>query len=336
MSSRKRSDGATSGDGAPPVVLLVGPEETLRDAALAELRGAALGGGPRDFNEDRFDFAAGGVDGAQITDAARTLPLLARQRLVRVRGLDDRRAQSFMERLLPEYLERPSSTTCLVLEAEKVDRRLRWTKRVAEIGEIRECSGPKRPAEARDWVEARLRAQGRRAARGAAAALVEQVGLDLDRLAQEIDKACLYAGERTEVDAEDFAAVGSGVRPLALYELTDALGRRDLVAALRRLAGLLEQGEPPLVILAALANHFRRLVRARDCEPLESAEIARRLSIHPFAAEKLAEQVRRFDAPRLRVCLAAAREADHALKGGAPLAPRIALERLLLAASAPA
>jgi DNA polymerase-3 subunit delta len=334
MSSRKRSEAAARGDGAPSVVLLLGSEETLRDAALVELRTAALAGGPRDFNEDRFDFAAGGVDAARIVDAARTLPVLARQRLVRVRGLDDRRAQSFTEKLLLDYLERPSATTCLVLEAEKADRRLRWTRRVAEVGEVRECSGPRRPAEARDWVDARLRAQGRRAARGAAAALVEQIGLDLDRLSHEIEKACLYAGERNEITAEDFAAVGSGVRPLALYELTDALGRRDVVAALRLLAGLLDQGEPPLVILGALANHFRKLVRARDCDPLESAEIARRLSLHPFAAEKLAEQARRFDEPRLRSCLAAAREADFALKGGAALAPRLALERLLLAASA--
>ncbi len=334
MSSRRRSEPPARRDGAPPVVLLLGSEETLRDAALAELRAAALGGGPRDFNEDRFDFAAGALDAARILDAARTLPVLARQRLVRVRGLGDRRAQAFLEKLLPDYLERPSATACLVLEAEKADRRLRWTKRVAEIGQVRECSGPKRPAEAREWVEGRLRALGRRAARGAAAALVEHAGLDLDRLGHEIDKACLFAGEGREVTAEDFAAVAAGVRPLALYDLTDALGRRDVASALRLLGRLLDQGEPPLVLLAALANHFRRLLRARECTPREPAEIARRLEVHPFAAEKLAEQVRHFDGARLRSCLAAAREADFALKGGAALRPRATLERVLLVASA--
>ncbi len=331
MSSRRRSEPARPA-GPPLVVLLVGEEETLRDAALAELRAAALAGGPRDFNEDRFDFAAGALDAARVLDAARTLPVLAERRLVRVRGLDDRRASSFLERALPEYLERPSPTTCLVLEAARVDRRLRWVKRAIEVGELRECNGPRRPAEARDWVEARIRALGKRPARGAAAALVEMIGLDLDRLAQEIAKASLFAGERAEISADDFAEVTGQARPLALFELTDAIGERDVAGSLRRLGRLLDQGEPPLVLLAALANHFRRLLRARDCQPFEPAEIARRLSLHPFAAEKLVAQARRFDARRLRACLAASRVADAALKGAEPLAPRFALERLVLAA----
>jgi DNA polymerase-3 subunit delta len=312
--------------------LLVGDEELLRDAALAELRAASIADGPRDFNEDRFDFAAGALDGARVLDAAYTLPVLSPRRLVRVRGLDDRRAAGFVERVLPAYLDRPSPTTCLVLEAAKVDRRLRWVKRAIEIGELRECSGPRRPAEARDWVEARIRALGKRPARGAAAALVERIGLDTDRLAQEVAKASLYVGDRGEITADDFAEVTGEARPLALYELTDAIGERDLVGSLRRLGRLLDQGEPPLVLLAALANHFRRLVRARDCHPFEPAEIARRLALHPFAAEKLAEQARRFDARRLRACLAATRVADAAIKGAEPLAPRFALERLVLAA----
>jgi DNA polymerase-3 subunit delta len=328
MSSRRRSEPAEP----PLVALLVGEEETLRDAALAELRASALGDGPRDFNEDRFDFAAGALDGARVLDAARTLPVLAARRLVRVRGLDDRRAAGFLERSLPEYLEQPSPTTCLVLEAARVDRRLRWVKRALEVGELRECSGPRRPAEAREWVEARIRSLGKRPARGAAAALVEAVGLDLDRLAQEVAKASLYAGDRPEIGADDFAAVTGQVRPLALYELTDAIGERDVAASLRRLGRLLDQGEPPLVVLAALANHFRRLLRARDCDPFEPAEVARRLGVQPFAAERLAAQARRFDGPRLRAGLAAARAADAALKGAEPLAPRLVLERLVLAA----
>jgi DNA polymerase-3 subunit delta len=221
-----------------------------------------------------------------------------------------------------------------VLEAARVDRRLRWVKRAIELGELRECSGPRRPAEARDWVEARIRALGKRPARGAAAALVEMVGLDLDRLAQEVAKAALFVGERAEIAADDFAAVTGQARPLALFELTDAIGARDVPESLRRLGRLLDQGEPPLVLLAALANHFRRLLRARDCHPFEPAEIARRLALHPFAAEKLVEQARGYDARRLRGCLAAARAADAALKGAEPLPPRLALERLVLAAGA--
>ena len=100
------------------------------------------------------------------------------------------------------------------------------------------------------------------------------------------------------------------------------------------MAELSEQGQPPLALIGALANHFRRLLRARELRPLVAAEVQRRLGVHPFAAQKLVEQASRFDLRRLRACLDAVRRTDLALKGGVPIGPRMALERLVLAVCA--
>jgi DNA polymerase-3 subunit delta len=327
MASRKPTEPSE----APPVVLLFGEQETLRQAALEALRAAVLAGAPAEFNEDRFDFASAGADGRAVLVAAATLPVLGPRRLVRVRGLDDRRAASFVEKLLPGYLEDPVPSTCLLLELARIDRRLRWVKRVQEVGELRDCSGPTRPAEVRAWIERRFAARDKRAARGAAAALLEAIGPDLDLLGGEIEKACLYAGERSAVTAADVAAVSAGIRPHAIWDLTDAIGGGDRAQALRVVGRLVDQGEAPLAIVGALANHFRRLIRARACQPLEPGEVQRRLSLHPYAARKLTEQARRFEPPRLRAGLDAVRRADEAVKGGASLSPRLAVERLVLA-----
>ena len=92
MNSSKNSSPRVS------VVLIVGPEAALRDAALARLREQVLAGATPEFNEDRFDLAAGGgVKPENVLAAARTLPLMAEQRLVIVRGLGDRRAAKFIE-----------------------------------------------------------------------------------------------------------------------------------------------------------------------------------------------------------------------------------------------
>jgi DNA polymerase-3 subunit delta len=326
MSSRRRS----SAGEVPLVVLLVGEQAELREAALAELVERVLGDAPRDFNEDRFDLAAPGFDADRVLVAARTLPVLGERRLVRLRGLEGRRASGFLDGGLLGYLDDPAPTTCLLLEAARVDRRLRWVKRVAEVGEVRRCEGPRRPAEVRDWIEARIRAEGKRAGRGAAGSLFDLVGADLDRLAREVEKVCLYVGDRERVSSEDVAEVTGQLRPRALWELTDAIGGRDLGSALRVLGDLQRQGEAPLAVIGALANHFRRLVRARECRPLEPSEVQRRLALHPFAAKKLVEQARRLEPWRLRRCLDEIRRADDAVKGGAPLAPRLAVERLVL------
>ncbi|MCZ6822359.1 MAG: hypothetical protein O7F10_05350, partial [Deltaproteobacteria bacterium] len=94
MSSSKNSD---TRDAVAPVVLIVGTEGTLRDAALAEIRTRVLGDATPEFNEDRFDLASRGADPARILAAARTFPVLAKRRLVIVRGISDRRAKRFIE-----------------------------------------------------------------------------------------------------------------------------------------------------------------------------------------------------------------------------------------------
>jgi DNA polymerase-3 subunit delta len=316
------------------VALVVGRELALRDAEVSRLREAALAGGLRDFNEDRFDLAAAGFDPAQVIEVARTHPVMAPRRFVLVRGMGDRRAARFTDELLPAYLQDPSPGTVLVLEAEQLDRRLRWVKQLVAQGALIECSGPRGAAEIRAWIERELRERGRRPLKGAAAALADQVGGDVDALRSEIDKLCLYAGERVEIGPDDVSAMTGQLRPLAVYDLTDQLGARQAGPALHTLARLLDQGEPPLALLGVLANHFRRLVRARECRPLEAEIVQQRLGIHPFAARKLAEQARRFDLRRLRQCLDAVRLTDEALKGAEPLTPRQAIERLVLAVCA--
>jgi DNA polymerase III subunit delta len=329
MSSSRSSEPAFA-----PVVLVVGPEVTLRDAALAELRERVLADAPRDFNEDRFDLGASGFDALAIVAAARTLPVLARARLVLVRGAGEKRAEKFLDGALVDYLESPLETTCLVLEAESVDKRQKWVKRVAKIGQVIECAGPSRPAEVRRWIEARLAQRGMKPASGASSALFDLVGPDLDRLALEIEKLSLYVGERGELTVDDVGELVGQLRARAVYELCDAIGERRLANALRMVAELSDQGQPALALVGALANHFRKLLRARELRPLEASEVQRKLGIHPFAAEKLVEQARRFDLRRLKACLDAVRRTDFALKGGVPIGARLALERLVLAVCA--
>ena len=320
MSSSSRSD-------APTVVVLSGSETILRDDALADLRERALGSGPRDFNEDRIDLAAS--DPRAVLTACHTLPIMAPRRLVVVTGLDGKRAKPFVEDLLPAYLEAPVETACLVLCTAKVDRRLRWVKRAAKLGAVISCDPPKRSAEQRSWIEARMRARGKRPGRGAATTLLELIGPDLDRLSFEIEKACLFVGDAEEVGADDVSDVTANLRPLAVYELTDAIGGKRLPEALRVLARLQTQGEAPLRVLAVLANHFRQLLRAHDCR-LNPGKVQQELSVHPYVAKKLTEQAPLFEPPRLLRCMAAVRRTDEVLKGAVPLAPALAIEQLVV------
>jgi DNA polymerase III subunit delta len=334
MSSSSSSKGKTASASTPrppaPVVLLVAAEVSLRQRAREEIRAQVLAGASPAFDEDRFDLATAGVEPGRILSAARTLPVLAPRRLVMVRGIEDKRAQRFLDELLPGYLENPAPSACLLLEAERVDRRQRWIKRVSEVGEVRVLEAPTRAPQVREWIGEQLRARGKSAGSGAAAALFDAIGPELDRLTSEIEKLCLFVGDRARVTAEDVSRITGQTRTLALYELTDAVGDGRRADALRLLARLLEQGEAPLALLAALAGHLRRLLRAAECRPLSARTVQERLSVHPFAAERLVAQLKRFDVARLRASLSTLRRADEVLKGAMPLPPRTALEQAVL------
>ncbi|HSJ95710.1 MAG TPA: hypothetical protein VLC53_01475, partial [Myxococcota bacterium] len=105
--------------------LLAGGEPLLRDDALAALRAAVLAGGPADFDLDRLegDEATPG----QLTDALRTLPMMARRRLVWLREpAGGRGAWKTLAEALPELVRAlpADPPAVLVVTAGPVDRRL--------------------------------------------------------------------------------------------------------------------------------------------------------------------------------------------------------------------
>jgi DNA polymerase III delta subunit len=106
-----------------------------------------------------------------------------------------------------------------------------------------------------------------------------------------------------------------------IWDLTDAIGEGKAADALAILAKLLGAGAPPIVLLGALASHFRRLARVRSGDSVGGP---------PFVVRKLQSQASRYGQGQLTACLRAIHQTDLALKGEGNLRPELALERLVL------
>lgn len=252
----------------PPVILLLGSEATLRRRSL-ELLVAAV----RDESGDEPPGGVERLDGTEVgleevLDEARSLPLFALgtgdgpSRMVCVARFD--RVEIVDAALLEAYLEAPVTETCLVLEAEKMDRRTLVYRALAKSALVVDCEPLKREADARAWIEATVRGRGYEIERGAIVLLTEMAGTSLTSLEQELDKAMLYVGESGTIRARDLEGLLGRSREHSVFELTDALVRADEVAAVELLNRLLDDGEEPLRILAMIAWITRQLVIARD------------------------------------------------------------------------
>ena len=111
-----------------------------------------------------------------------------------------------------------------------------------------------------------------------------------------------------------------------VFELTDAVGERKLSRALSFLHNLIQNGQPPPLIVHMLARHFRILSKAREIEGrmMDRAEIARYLGVNPFYANNYVRQAKNFSRQELRKSFQKLSRCDREIKSS-----RLPRERVL-------
>jgi DNA polymerase-3 subunit delta len=128
----------------------------------------------------------------------------------------------------------------LLISAGKVDKRKVFYKTLEKIGSVENFSAWS--VDDKDWSEragsAALNSFKKRAksiSDDALAELVNRVGPNPRQLENEVEKLCLFAGDRKTVGLPDVQAVCSRNKTARAFALGDALGDRDLPRLLKRL-----------------------------------------------------------------------------------------------------
>ncbi|MEE2672925.1 MAG: DNA polymerase III subunit delta [Myxococcota bacterium] len=308
-----------------PAYLLTGGEALLRDDALATLQQAVLGDGPDDFSLDRL--TGENATPASLRDAVGALSMISTRRLVVLRDPEVRKTSpedagealtDTIAELVPELAKQ--TQTVLVVTTDKVDGRSRWAKAFKDPAASVDCKPLTPGRSVTSFINAEAKRQGLSLEPGAAELLAQRVGPQLLLLRQEIAKAALLADSK-QISESDVEASTGQVAETKVWDLTDAVGEGRTAEALGLLSQLLDGGQPPQVLLAILAGHFRKLVRVAN---------GGRLSGHPYVVQKLENQARRYTAARLLACLAAIHDADLHVKGESSMPAEMAVERLVL------
>src|SRR5687767_8572557 len=198
-----------------PVYLLGGGEPLLVTRVVQALVEAVVPPAVRAFNYDSLEAKAAGPAG--ILNAARTLPMMGKQRLVVVRDIDTLGAA--LAELVP-YLEKPAPETVLVLLAAKVDGRIKLFSVAKKKGFLHELEAPRQVG---PFIKEEAARRGAKIGEDAARRLAEVAGGDLGRLASSIDMLALYAGDRA-ITAADVDELVAETRERTVFELANAVG----------------------------------------------------------------------------------------------------------------
>lgn len=252
----------------------------------------------------------------RLLEAARTGSLFASRRAVVVRGGDALKGEG---EELAAYLDAPSPEARLIFMLAKPDkRRVAW-KRLLERAQVHSAE-PMKGRAARGYVADQVRRRKLALREDAFEELFERVGQDLRRLMGELDKLEAFAeGQKGPLGAEEVAAVlGRGLAQ-PLYRIGDAFTARHRAQLLGLVETVIEDGEPPLRVLATLHYAARRVRAARALRdahvPREA--LASRLGVPPFKVTELMEAARGWSDGELEAAVAALSEADRRVKTGA-------------------
>jgi DNA polymerase-3 subunit delta len=186
---------------------------------------------------------------ARLREALQTLPFFGSGKIIWLRDcnfLGDERAASAsdvtetLNDLAGELKNFSWNNVRLLISAGKVDKRKTFFKTLDKIGTVENFSGWS--VDDRDWAEraeiaasAAVRLRQKEISGEALAELVNRVGPNPRQLDNEVEKLCLFAGERKKIEFADVAAICTRNKTARAFALGDALGDRDLPRLLRRL-----------------------------------------------------------------------------------------------------
>ncbi|MBW2328489.1 MAG: DNA polymerase III subunit delta [Deltaproteobacteria bacterium] len=181
--------------------------------------------------------------------------------------------------LLQSVLEAGIPTSnILMLLTEEVDKRkklFKFIKKNYTVIDVSVDTGSSFQAKKvqqsvlQEQVNETLKKMGKTMPPKVAGQLFERVGFHPVAVVMETEKLALYVGDAKQITLDDLNSVVGRTRQEALFELTHAIGQKDLETALLIASRLQENGIHGLAVLATLRNYTRTLLLFRALQDQE-------------------------------------------------------------------
>lgn len=346
-------------------------ESSVKKAASALAEKIAPGADA--FGLEVIDGAVETVDAAthaiqDTTQALLTLPFLGGSKLVWLKSaafLADSvagRSESVttaLEKLAAVLAAGLPEGMTFLLSAPQADKRRTIYKTLSKAGELHIHDLPDLGFKAGEeeiieWTMSRVHARDLQMEPAALEALTSRIGLDSRQLDNELDKLETAFGKTRGITAGDVRALVPQTREGGIFDLSEAVARRDLPLALDTLDQLFYQGERGVgILLASIVPTVRNLLLARDlmvrhklsppAQPHFFAGTLKRLpesatshlprkkdgTINAYSLGIAAVNASHFTLPELEAGFAACAEANQQLLSGV-LEDKVVITRLLI------
>ena len=329
-----------------PVCLIHGDDDfAVRQRArqLHQQWSAELGGTDHEIIDAQAANSAEALKAlARLREAMQTLPFFGSGKVIWLQNCnflgDDRTASAAavtetLAEVSQELKQFSWQAVRLIVSAGKVDKRKTFYKTLEKLGSVETFAAWS--FDDKDWAgqaesaaRRALKARKKEMPEEALAELINRVGPHSQQLANEIEKVCLYVGERTRIDLPDVSAVVIRNKHARAFAVAEALGDRELPRLLRTLDEELwglqfDKQKSEIGLLYGLISKVRSMIFLKEMirenwvkpdadysrfksqlerVPPDIFPQDRRfnpLSMHPYVLHKALAQAGRYTAPEL-------------------------------------
>lgn len=317
-----------------PVYFLCGEEPYYIDVISDKLEASVLDESEREFNQDIVygkDIDLGGV-----LSLARQFPMMSEYRVVIVKEAqnikelnksadadddgDDKPAKSSNNASAQflHYVQNPQPSTILVFcyKYKKLDKRSALTKAIQKNAVYLEFS-KLYDNQLPDWITNYIKDKKYNISPKASFLLAEFLGNDLAKIVNEVSKLTINLKEGSEITAELVEANIGVSKDYNVFELQDALAKKDIMKANRIINYFAanEKDHPAVMTLGLLYNYFSKLLRYHFLADKSKSAAAAALGVNPFFVDGYARAASNYSTAKLKHIFSYLKEYDLKTKG---------------------
>lgn len=298
-----------------PIYFLHGEEPYYIDKIVDFAVKNILSESERDFNQTVL--YAKDTQQIDVIDAATRLPMMSDKQVVIIKEAQEYKKASQWE-MFEKYFESPSPSTVLIFahKYKKFDKRSKIFKILKKNAIIFESEGVKE-YQLGSWIKEYITTKKYQITEKAIALIVEFIGNDLSRIANELDKLFILIPPTEQINEKHIERHIGISKDYNVFELINAVLVKDVLKA-NKIVQYFGQNPKATHITAVISNlHalYQRLFKVHFAKTEDPRQIAALLSIHPYPAKELVLHKRKHPAKLISRNFSLLREYDMLAKG---------------------
>jgi len=297
-----------------PIYFLWGDEPYFIDQISDYIEKNVLNDAEKSFNQTVL--YGRDVDIKDIISIAKRFPMMADHQVIIIKEAQDLSRNIDQ---LESYLDNIVPSTVLVFnyKYKKPDNRKTVFKKMAKVGVMFE-SKTLYDNQIPTWINLYLKARGYQIEPKAAAMLLEFLGTDLGRIANELNKLFIVLPKETAISAKNIEDNIGINKDYNNFELRKALGSKNVVKSNQIINYFAQnpKANPTVLTLSLLNNFFTQLLQLHSLpNKNDKTAVATLLKVSPFFVGDYIEAGKNYPMRKVSEIIGHLRDADMKSKG---------------------